>query len=169
LVDNQSVHEVVEVVERAILCSDDATLRDSNEVYDASSNTRVMPSDEEMPRNYDREYTSSIGHRVRRRMGYSHSHGRVIRFVVQLEYELEGGEWATIVRSDHDPESEHGHDVTEEGVHLDVYRDSEKLRSEELFPSMEPSDALTYVEEHIAMHAERYIKRVEEWHEIRTQ
>ncbi|MDL0131436.1 hypothetical protein PNP59_10900 [Halobacterium salinarum] len=128
-----------------------------------------MARDEETPRDYDREYTSSVGQRVRRRMGYSHTSGHVTRFVVQLEYQLEDGEWAAVVRSDHDPESKHGHNVAEEGVHLDVYRDGEKLRSEELFPSMQPSEALTYAEDHIAMHAKRYVKRFEEWHEIRTQ
>lgn len=126
-------------------------------------------SDEELQQQYEREYTTTVDRHVRRRMGYSHTRGQVTRFVVQLEYEFEGLGWTTIVRSDHDPDSEHGHDVTEGGVHLDVYRDGEKLRSEEIFPPMRPSEAFTYAEDHIAEHAERYVKRFERWHEIRNR
>ena len=31
-----------------------------------------------------------------------------------------------MVRYDHDPASEFGHDATEEGLHIDVYRDGEQ-------------------------------------------
>ncbi|RAW44041.1 hypothetical protein DQW50_16415 [Halorubrum sp. 48-1-W] len=122
----------------------------------------------EEPREYDREFTTPLEYRVRRRIGYSHAHGEVTRFVVQMEYRLDGG-WAEIVRFDHDPESDHGHDVTVEGVHMDVYRDGEKLRSEEVFPPMSASDALTFAEEHLNRHAERYINRFEQWHGIRNR
>jgi hypothetical protein len=118
---------------------------------------------------YDREYTNAVTDTVRRRIGYDRIRDEIERFVVQLEYEIELGEWVTVVRSDHDPQSEHGHDVAKEGVHLDVYRDSEKQRSEEIFPPMQPKEAFTYAEDHIATHAERYVKRFEEWHGIRSQ
>ena len=117
---------------------------------------------------YDREFTTPLEYRTRRRIGYSHAHGEVTRFVVQLEYRFDG-EWVEIVRFDHDPESDHGHDVTEDGVHMDVYRDSEKLRSEEVFPPMPPGEALTFAEEHLNQHVERYINRFEEWHGIRNR
>lgn len=120
------------------------------------------------PRDYDREFTTPLNHRTRRRIGYSHDHGDVMRFVIQLEYRLDE-EWVEVVRFDHDPESDHGHDVTVEGVHMDVYRDGEKLRSEEVFPPMPASDALTFAEEHLTQHAERYINRFETWHGIRNQ
>jgi hypothetical protein len=122
----------------------------------------------EGPRDYDREFTTPLEYRVRRRIGYSHDHGEVTRFVVQMEYRLDS-EWVEVVRFDHDPESDRGHDVTVEGVHMDVYRDGEKLRSEEVFPPMPASDALTFAEEHLNQHAERYIKRFETWHGIRNQ
>jgi hypothetical protein len=98
-------------------------------------------------------------------MGYSHSSGHLTLFVVQFE----DGEWAIVVRSNHDPEREHGYDVAEKGVYLDVYRDEEKYRSEERFPPMQPSEALTYAKDQIPMQPERYGTRFEEWHEIRTQ
>lgn len=117
-------------------------------------------------RDYDREFTTPLGFRARRRIGYSHDHGMVTRFVVQLEYRFDD-RWAEVVRFDHDPEGEQGHDVTVEGVHMDVYRDGEKIRSPEIFPPMPADDALTSAEEHLTQHGERYIKRFEEWHDIR--
>jgi len=75
-------------------------------------------------REYDHESTSRLRERVRRRTEYSHDHGRVTRFVVQLEYQLDG-DWIEVVCSDHDPEREQGHDVTIESVHIDAYRDGE--------------------------------------------
>jgi len=122
----------------------------------------------EEPREYDREFTTPLEYRVRRRIGYSHNHSEVTRFVVQMEYRLDR-EWVEIVRFDHDPESDHGHDVTDEGVHLDVYRDGEKIQAEEVFPPMPASDALTFAEEHLNEHAEQYINRFETWHGIRNR
>lgn len=125
-------------------------------------------SERDAPREYDREFTTPLTYRVRRRIGYSTDHGEIRRFVVQLEYQLDG-QWATVVRFDHDPAGELGHDVTTEGVHMDVYRNGEKVRSEEVFPPMPADEALTFAEEHLSEHAERYIKRFEQWHGIRTE
>lgn len=117
------------------------------------------------PRDYDREFTKDRSQKARVRMGYSTDQGEVTRFVLQLEYRR-GDEWAEVVRFDHDPASEVAHDVTEEGVHIDIYRDGQKYRTEEIFPPMPASEALTFAEEHLSNHAERYIKRFETWHEI---
>lgn len=125
-------------------------------------------TDVEGPRPYDREFTTAVGHRVRRRIGYSHDHGEVTRFVVQLEYRLAGA-WTPIVRYDHDPESDHGHDVTEEGLHIDVYRDGEKYRAEYVAPPMPAGVSLDFAEDHLAENTQRFIERFEEWHEIRSQ
>lgn len=109
---------------------------------------------------YDREFTTPLAFGVRRRIGYSHDRGRITRFVVQLEYRL-ANEWVELVRSGHDETSAHRHDVTEDGVHLDVFRDGTNARSAEIFPPMPPNEALTFVEDHIAEHGERYVKRFE--------
>lgn len=98
-------------------------------------------------RDYDREFKTPLDYRTRRRIGYSHDHGDVIRFVVQLEYRLDE-RWAQVVRFDHDPAGDQPHDVADEGVHLDVYRDGEQIRSPEIFPPMPASQALTSAEEH---------------------
>jgi hypothetical protein len=85
----------------------------------------------------------------------------VTRFVVQLEYRFDDG-WREVVRFDHDPGGEQGHDVTVHGVHMDVYRDGEKIRSPEIFPPMPPDVALSSAEEHLTQHGKRYTKRFEE-------
>lgn len=115
---------------------------------------------------YDREFTTPLGYRTRRRLGYSHVQGEVTRFLVQLEYRLDD-EWAEVVRFDHDPTGDQSHDVTREGVHMDVYRDGEKIRSPEIFPPMPANAALTSAEEHLTRHGKRYITRFEEWHGIK--
>ena len=119
------------------------------------------------PRDYDREFTTPLSDRVRRRIGYDHDRGDVTRFVVQLEYRRGGG-WVQAVRSDHDPASTHGHDVREEGVHVDVYREGEKIDTEDVFPPTDPANGLTVAEAHLAEHAERYVTRFEQWHGIRN-
>ena len=116
-------------------------------------------------REYDREFTTPVGFRARRRVGFDTDRGTVTRFVVQLEY-LVGDEWREVVRFDHDPESEHGHDVTVEGGHVDVYRDGDLIRTEEIFPPMSANDAFTFAEEHLAEHAKRYSERFVKWHGI---
>lgn len=120
------------------------------------------------PRDYDREFIARTGSNVRRRLGYSHDHGTVIRFVVQLEYQHEG-EWKPVVRYDHDPSSENGHDVTEEGLHLDVYRDEAKYRTEYVAPPVSAGLALDFAEDHMNENAERFTRRFEEWHGIKSQ
>ena len=116
---------------------------------------------------YDKEFETPIAHRVRRRIGYSHDRGDVMKFVVQLEYRL-ADEWSEVVRFDHDPEALGGHDVTEEGLHMDVYRQGEKIETEDVFPPLPADAALNLADEHIKEHLERYIKRFEQWHGIRN-
>lgn len=97
----------------------------------------------ESPRDYDREFLTRERAAVRRRLGYSHDRGKVVRFVVQLEYRMED-DWTPVVRYDHDPASDHGHDVTEEGLHVDIYRDGEQHRREWIAPPMPASVALDF-------------------------
>jgi hypothetical protein len=126
----------------------------------------------EDPREYDKEYTAPEGGPIRRRVGVDIDEGEVTRFVVQLEYLIDpiAGEWATIVRYDHDSEGavEVTHDVTEEGLHIDVYRDGEKYDSHELTPPLPANEALEAAEEHLTEHLEGYIRRFEQWHGINS-
>ncbi|RQG87134.1 hypothetical protein EA462_15440 [Natrarchaeobius halalkaliphilus] len=98
-------------------------------------------------------------------MGYNRDGDVISRFVVQLEYEID--EWTTVVRYDHDVKSEFGHDVSEEGVHIDIYRDGEKYRTEYVAPPMPAKYALDRAEDHLANNLVGFIRRFEEWHEIR--
>lgn len=124
----------------------------------------------DLPRDYDTEYTAPERGPVRRRLGVDIDHGQVARFVVQLEYlvDAEHDEWAIVVRYDHDSQGsdETTHDVTEDGLHIDIYRDGEKAESHELTPPMPASEALNAAEEHLAQHMEGYVRRFEQWHKI---
>jgi hypothetical protein len=122
----------------------------------------------DVPQQYDREYTARVASAVRRHLGYSHDLGEVTRFVVQLEYLYEG-EWAPVVRYDHGPGSDHGHDVSEEGLHIDVYRDGGKYREEYVAPPMPAGVALDFAEDHLSENVQRFTRRFEEWHQIRTR
>ena len=119
------------------------------------------------PREYDRTFTTLVELGVRRRVGISTEKGRVVRFVVQLEYRLHGS-WTPVIRFDHDPVSAIAHDVTDDGIHMDVYRNGEKHRTEEVFPPMTAGEALTYAEEHLRKHYQRYVRRFERWHGIKS-
>ena len=121
----------------------------------------------ETPRDYEREYVTPIRGTLRQRLGRDTSHGTVERFVVQLEYHHDG-EWRPVVRYDHDGtgESEHAHDVTEDGLHIDIYRGGEQVATEFVTPPRPAHEALDLAEEHLSENLERFIKRYEQWHQI---
>ena len=112
------------------------------------------------PREYDRECTDRISETTRIRTGYTHDRGTGTRFVYQLEYRVDD-EWQTVVRYDHDPASEHGHDVSEEGLHIDAYRDGEQHRTEYVSPPMQPNDALSRAEDRSTTDVETFLERFE--------
>lgn len=122
------------------------------------------------PRDYDKEFTTPVDTNVRRRLGLDVDRGDVTRFVVQLEYRLDAEQdtWVTVVRYDHDAEgsAEATHDVTEDGLHIDIYRDGKKVDSHELTPPLSANDALERAEDHLAEHLEGYVRRFEQWHGI---
>ena len=88
---------------------------------------------------------------------------------MQLEYRLDN-EWAAVVRFDHDADGadEMTHDVTEEGVHMDVYRDGEKVNVVSITGPVPAAVGYTAAEEHLTEHAERYLTRFKEWHPTDT-
>ncbi len=122
---------------------------------------------EDSPKGYDREFTFRVSNRVRRRFGYCHDRGEVTRFVVQLEYRL-NDEWVEVVRYDHDQRGEQAHDVTDEGLHIDVYRRGEKVTTEYVTPPTSAGIALDHAEDHLSENLERFIERFERWHGIRN-
>lgn len=67
--------------------------------------------------------------------------GSVEAFRIQLEYDHghrytrrdPESDWCAVARFDHTPNSSTGgHDITEEGVHLDLYRKDNQYRTEEM-------------------------------------
>lgn len=99
--------------------------------------------------------------------------GDVSRFVVQLEYDvnatLDGRgdpDWRVVARFDHDPDEGRGHDVTEEGLHIDVYRNGGKYRQVWDFPEVELNDAPRYWREYLRTHGDWLLDRFEKWHGI---
>jgi hypothetical protein len=122
------------------------------------------------PRDYEREYTDDLSPVTRIRLGYSHDRGEITRFVVQLEYQLDVNDWHEVVRYDHDSEGsdEATHDVEKEGLHIDIYRDGDQLRTEYVAPPMPAGVALDRAEDHLANNLEPFIQRFEEWHGIKN-
>lgn len=93
-------------------------------------------------------------------------HGGVpTRFVVQLERRVDG-DWFQVVRFDHDPANPMGHDITEEGLHMDIYRDAEKIRVKDDFPSVPLTYAPRYCIAYIQQHADQLLHRFEQWHDL---
>ncbi|XVH33873.1 DUF7718 family protein (plasmid) [Haloferacaceae archaeon DSL9] len=102
---------------------------------------------------------------ARVRVEIDKSQGRVTRFVIQLERSV-AGEWSEVVRFDHEPENPMGHDITNEGLHMDIYRDGEKVRVKDNFPSVPLSDAPRYCILYIEQHANQLLRRFEQWHDL---
>jgi hypothetical protein len=119
---------------------------------------------DETPREYDREYCRPLAGPLQVRVGFDREKDTVTRFVVQLEYH-HGGAWRPVVRYDHDGTgSDHSHDVTEEGLHIDIYRDGEKHATEYIAPPHSGAEALNRVEDHLAENLQRFTNRYEQWH-----
>ena len=125
----------------------------------------LSPMDDDGPQGYEQEFTTVINRRSQIRIGLSTDKGDVTRFFVQLEYWREG-DWMEVVRFDHNPNTEFGHDITEDGLHMDIYRDGEKYRVREDFPAVKLNRAPRYCTVYIREHADRILRRFEKWHNV---
>ena len=114
---------------------------------------------------YDRIDEIPLTEKAQLRRGIATEHGGIPCFFVQLEYCLDN-EWAEVVRFDHDADAEGGHDVTEEGVHMDIYRDGEKVDTEYVAGPMPAGEGLDLAEDHLSTELERLIGRFEQWHNL---
>ena len=84
--------------------------------------------------------------------------------MVQPEYDVSAAEksvpeWREVARFDYDATSDGGHDVTEEGLHLDVYRDGERYARSHSFPRLPPGAAIRFGEHYRREHADRFLGR----------
>lgn len=107
--------------------------------------------------------------RIRRELDVSE--GVVMRFVYQLEYDVEATEdglpphdWRPVARFDHDVEGPHN--VAEEGLHIDVYRDGDVYMKSYDFPIIRLKEAPRFCERYLRENADFLIDRFERWHNI---
>lgn len=108
---------------------------------------------------------------VRIRRSLDLNEGRLNAFVVQLEYDVAGSgtddpDWRVVARFDHEATSAGGHDVTEEGLHLDIYRNEERIHRLWGFPRLPAGQAMRFAEETLLVRSERLIARFERWHDL---
>ena len=96
------------------------------------------------------------------------TNGTPSRFFIQLEYRVED-EWEPVVHFDHNPAAPDGHDITAEGLHMDIYRDGEQYRTKTDFPPVQLSVAPDYCETYIRKNADRLLRRYEQWHNLTTR
>lgn len=84
------------------------------------------------------------------------TNGTPSQFLIQLEYRMERS-WMTVVRFDHHPKSPNGHDITEEGLHMDVLRNGEKVRVKRDFPPVSLNRAPRYCVLYIKNNADQLL------------
>ena len=117
---------------------------------------------------HDVSYTDWIEYpNARLRVVIDIERGLPTLFVVQLEYQVDG-EWEPVVRFDHNSANQFGHDITEEGLHMDIYRDGENRYVKTDFPTVPLSDAPKYAESYIRGQADQLLRRYEQWHNLTT-
>lgn len=68
-----------------------------------------------------------LADRVQLRTAFSTDKGEVAQFMVQLEYWLDG-DWQEVIQYSHDRDG--SHNVTEDGLHMDVFQDGMKVCTE---------------------------------------
>lgn len=92
--------------------------------------------------------------------------GDVSRFIVAYDYRLDDN-WERVAQFDHNPEAPSGHDIEEEGLHLDLYREGQKYRVVRAkFPYVPVNHAPRYCIEYIKQNHGALIERFERWHNV---
>lgn len=116
-----------------------------------------------------REYTAILhAPAVRRRTILGLIEGQVSSFCVQLELNhapASGApdDWRYIARFDHNPQNTDGHDITEEGLHMDIRHPSEEDRTYRNFPPVPLGRAPGYAEDHFDGHYLEICDRYFDW------
>lgn len=87
----------------------------------------------------------------------------VREFCVQLEYnensylEITDPSWLQVARFDHNVSQDRGHDIREEGLHLDVYGYDGKEFVEREFPRVDLNQAPAWCRAYLEEHCEYYL------------
>lgn len=97
------------------------------------------------------------------RYGSTCRKGEVLAFLVQL-YCWHDDRWRLVAQFDHNPAMKRGHDVTVEGLHMDVFRDGEKHETRKTFPRLDARAAFTFAEEYFLEYDQSLIEEYKQWH-----
>lgn len=107
--------------------------------------------------------------RIRRELEVEN--GIPVRFVYQLEYNVEASrdglpphDWRQVARFDHDIDGPHN--VAEEGLHIDLYRDGERYEQSRDFPDVEVTDMPDFCQGYLEQNVDYFLDRFERWHDI---
>lgn len=75
------------------------------------------------PSKYNTAYEFPVQQGVRGVIRYDKPQGSVTRFVVQLQHLVDvfTNQWETFAQIDHEPRNPKGHDLYQEGLHVDIY------------------------------------------------
>lgn len=117
-------------------------------------------------------YTEYPYARIRR--DYDTERGQVVRFVVQLEYGLGDqvywprncDDWRAVARFDHNPRAPDGHDIRDEGLHLDIYKGEDEYEKSTDFPFVPVNRAPRWCEEYFKENLDFLLERFEKFNGI---
>lgn len=92
---------------------------------------------------------------------------------MQLEYNLrpepdkrDVWKWTPVARFDHNASSNDGHDIRDEGLHMDLYRGGKKDTVYTDFPPVPLKQAPDFCERYLEKNAEKYLHWFEKDHGI---
>ena len=100
--------------------------------------------------------------------------GEITAFVVELDYGLddefywpgECDDWRPVARFDHNPTAPNGHDIRDEGLHLDVYKGGGEYDSTGDFPFVAVEKAPRWCEEYFKDNLDFLLERYEEFNDL---
>lgn len=110
-------------------------------------------------------YTKSVAPPYTRiRTYFATDRGQVIRFVVKLEYNISENtalinDWEEVARFDHNPNARNGHDIAEEGLHIDIVEPNGDDKRGWGFPDVPVNEAPRWCERYFEENHRRLTKR----------
>lgn len=116
----------------------------------------------------DVSYTDVIEYPHARIRVVIYTNGTPSQFFIQLECHV-ADVWEPVVHFDHNPTAPDGHDIVEEGLHMDIYRDGEQYMVRDDFPPVSLSYAPRYCTTYIETNADRLLRRFEQWHDLNSR
>lgn len=103
----------------------------------------------------EREYTNNTAYPYTRiRVYFCKRRGQIQSFLVKLEYNTSENtalmeQWEGVARPDHNPHSDDGHDIRNEGLHMDIRDPDGTERRSYDFPNVPVNQAPRWCEEYV--------------------